>query len=560
MSQDASIKIKIETDQSNLESGYRKAEASTNQFVNKTNKSLSNLKTGSNEAGQALTNLGRVAQDAPYGLIGIANNLNPLLESFQRLKTTTGTAGGALKALAGSLVGGGGLGIALSLITAAVSFASVGFGSWTRGLKGSQAALDENAKSAKEAADAYKGIVSSVAEESGKIQILVEQLKNENITRAQRAEAIKQLQQLSPAYFSTLNKEKSTIEDVTQAYNLYNNSLIRNINARARENALIDITEKIIKLQNQGGLLARDQVLVDGKLVKVNNARLDTMDNINASANNYKEFMRGSLFLTKQEQQELDKLLITQKELVKLIANGKGLESLNTPPSAGLKKAVKQQVDELDIIVKKVQALPDEIKNGPQNIVPLNIEFKLPDGKLPKMLADVSDQINAFMVEMAQTLAVGFGELLGGALANTGSIGDFFNGIFASLGAGLKQLGTYFIKTAIQIKAIKSFLLKNPALAIAGGIALIAIGSLIQSKSTPGFANGVENFRGGYATVGERGPERVFLPSGSSVIPNESLSGINGGSSVQVTGTIRANGKDLVVLIDNSRQSLNRQV
>ena len=67
------------------------------------------------------------------------------------------------------------------------------------------------------------------------------------------------------------------------------------------------------------------------------------------------------------------------------------------------------------------------------------------------------------------------------------------------------------------------------------------------------------NFRGGYATVGERGPERVFLPSGSSVIPNESLSGINGGSSVQVTGRIVASGKDLVVLIDNSRQSLNRQ-
>jgi len=560
MSQDASIKIKIETDQSNLESGYRKAEASTNQFVNKTNKSLSNLKTGSNEAGQALTNLGRVAQDAPFGFVGIANNLNPLLESFQRLKTTTGTAGGALKALAGSLVGGGGLGIALSLITAAVSFASVGFGSWTRGLKGSQAALDENAKSAKEAADAYQSIIKSISEESGKVQVLIEQLKNENITRKQRAEAIKQLQQISPAYFSTLDREKSTIDDITKAYDAYNAAIIRTITAKVREKELTDITEKIIKLQDKGARAAREQVVINGKLVTVDNARLATQDDLSAGANAYQQFMKGTLFLTQKEQDELATLLLTQKQLVDFIAKNKGLQSLNVVDSGGVKKAVKAQIDELDKIVKKVQALPDEIKNGPQNIVPLNIEFKLPDGKLPKMLADVSDQINAFMVEMAQTLAVGFGELLGGALANTGSIGDFFNGIFASLGAGLKQLGTYFIKTAIQIKAIKSFLLKNPALAIAGGIALIAIGSLIQSKSTPGFANGVENFRGGYATVGERGPERVFLPSGSSVIPNESLSGINGGSSVQVTGTIRASGKDLVVLIDNSRQSLNRQV
>ena len=37
----------------------------------------------SNQATNALTNLSRVAQDAPYGFIGIANNLNPLLESFQ---------------------------------------------------------------------------------------------------------------------------------------------------------------------------------------------------------------------------------------------------------------------------------------------------------------------------------------------------------------------------------------------------------------------------------------------------------------------------------------------
>jgi hypothetical protein len=68
---------------------------------------LSNIKRGSGEATQALNNLSRVAQDAPYGFIGISNNINPLLESFQRLKTSTGTTGGALKALVGELTGAG---------------------------------------------------------------------------------------------------------------------------------------------------------------------------------------------------------------------------------------------------------------------------------------------------------------------------------------------------------------------------------------------------------------------------------------------------------------------
>ena len=44
--------------------------------------SFSGVTKGSNEATASLINLSRVAQDAPYGFIGIANNINPLLESF----------------------------------------------------------------------------------------------------------------------------------------------------------------------------------------------------------------------------------------------------------------------------------------------------------------------------------------------------------------------------------------------------------------------------------------------------------------------------------------------
>jgi septation ring formation regulator EzrA len=51
------------------------------------------------DATNALSNLSRVAQDAPYGFIGIANNLNPLLESFQRLQKESVNSGGALKAM-----------------------------------------------------------------------------------------------------------------------------------------------------------------------------------------------------------------------------------------------------------------------------------------------------------------------------------------------------------------------------------------------------------------------------------------------------------------------------
>jgi len=69
------------------------------------------------DATNALSNLSRVAQDAPYGFIGIANNLNPLLESFQRLKTQTGSSTEALKSMAAGLVGPAGIGLALGVVS-----------------------------------------------------------------------------------------------------------------------------------------------------------------------------------------------------------------------------------------------------------------------------------------------------------------------------------------------------------------------------------------------------------------------------------------------------------
>jgi len=78
------------------------------------------LPSTSNQATNALTNLSRVAQDAPYGFIGIANNLNPLLESFQRLQKEAGGSGAALKAMAGGLMGPAGIGLALGAVSSII--------------------------------------------------------------------------------------------------------------------------------------------------------------------------------------------------------------------------------------------------------------------------------------------------------------------------------------------------------------------------------------------------------------------------------------------------------
>lgn len=79
---------------------------------------IQNISPATNQATNALVNLSRVAQDAPYGFIGIANNLNPLLESFQRLQVQAKETGVSLTKLVGSaLTGPAGIGVALGIVS-----------------------------------------------------------------------------------------------------------------------------------------------------------------------------------------------------------------------------------------------------------------------------------------------------------------------------------------------------------------------------------------------------------------------------------------------------------
>lgn len=82
------------------------------------------IQRSSGDATQTLIGFNRVIQDAPYGIMGIANNLNPLYESFVRLKNETGSTSGAFSAMTSALTGPAGVGIAI----AAVSSLAVTFG------------------------------------------------------------------------------------------------------------------------------------------------------------------------------------------------------------------------------------------------------------------------------------------------------------------------------------------------------------------------------------------------------------------------------------------------
>jgi len=105
------LKITITADNKQALEGLQQTSVASNQLST----SLGKLPSASNQANQALVNSGRVLQDLNYGFLGIANNLNPLLESFERLGQKSKEAGSSVgKELVSALTGPAGLGVALS--------------------------------------------------------------------------------------------------------------------------------------------------------------------------------------------------------------------------------------------------------------------------------------------------------------------------------------------------------------------------------------------------------------------------------------------------------------
>lgn len=152
----------------------------------------------SNTAGQALQNLGRIAQDAPFGFIGISNNINPLLESFQRLRATSGSTGGALKALAGSMMGAGGIGLAVSVVTGLL----VVFGDR---LFRTNHLSAEAAESAKKYAEAQKSSAENIQKQVLEVESLVRIAQSDVSTKKEQHLALQRLNEVIPDNIGKLN-------------------------------------------------------------------------------------------------------------------------------------------------------------------------------------------------------------------------------------------------------------------------------------------------------------------------------------------------------------------
>jgi hypothetical protein len=194
-----------------------------------------NIPKGANQAGQALTNVGRVAQDLPFGFLGIQNNLNPLLESFQRLKTETGSSKAALKALGSSLVGAGGIGLALSVVSSA-------FLIFQNGIAGFNSKAKEAKNSAEGFAKALEESNKQAGSEIARVQVLNAVISDNTRSQADRKKGAKELSDILKDLNTNMSKEAILNGQVAEATKLATAAILERAKARAAENRIAELS------------------------------------------------------------------------------------------------------------------------------------------------------------------------------------------------------------------------------------------------------------------------------------------------------------------------------
>ena len=538
--------------------------------TDKTGQAFANMQKPVANGGNTLMQFSRIAQDAPYGIMGIGNNITATVEAFGHLKNSTGSAGGALKALAGSIMGSGGILLAVSLVTTALTYMSqngitVGdvFNKLTGNFDGYASAL----KKVNEEAYKDDGVKSAIAN--------VNELKI-NIDLAKKGFLDKN--QVVKQYNETIGKTTGLVDNLDQAEKM----LVRNGDAyikmtlyKAAANlALEEAAKKTLEAEKSRAK----------KLTEFSNAFLDADLTQTRSKEQYEAKQQN---LKRQaENRQKEEVKINQDAANKNISIAKKFQSqaaqiatefnfnlFNDTKADKTKSSSSQESkrpklstvsalggidsDKLKAEGKKVikvfeESLGSELNRFKETKIPLNIplapsfdqiKFDEMIGKLSEFDIAANEIIQGSISSTFQNL----GNVIGEALSTGANVFQAFGqtliqglgNLISSLGDKLIQLGTAAVLAGTVVKLFGTISGVGAGLAaIAGGTLLKGMGSAIATKGDQ---------QGGGSSGGRS------VSTGSSVSSPTSSTGGGGGSSFQ-GGTVvfEISGQSLIGVLSNT--------
>lgn len=207
---------------------------------------LNRIRPGASQAGAALTNVGRIAQDLPFGFIGIQNNLNPLLESFQRLKAETGSSKAAFQALGSSLIGAGGIGLALSVVSSAFLIFQNGIAGFNRKSKEAKDAADDLAKSIRSINTVEGEGAASIQGQIANVNALALVIEDSNKPYIERKRALEELKSINKNYLGDLTLEDAATSKLKDTVNDYVKALINSGIQKSFQDEIVKVARAVV--------------------------------------------------------------------------------------------------------------------------------------------------------------------------------------------------------------------------------------------------------------------------------------------------------------------------
>ena len=470
--------------------------------------SLSGLKTAIKDTGgqisgqftkqvgngnNALMQFSRIAQDAPYGMVGIQNNLTATAEAFSYLKNSTGSTSGALKAMASSLMGTGGILLGVSLLTTGLTLLSqsgLSVGDIIDKITGKFDEFGSAIKTASEEA------VKSTAGEIFGLKSLVAIAQDETKARKERLAAVESLQSQYPGYFANLSKEQILTQNLTGVVNELAQALINKEIAQNLAKAAAPQLLALYKLNAVYKQQRKEYTESQQELKRIGYEQGETTQT-------YKEAeatMWGYYDAMEKTRGEIYKATEVNKrytESINAINSSASKLLIKEPPKAKAPKKTKVNPNAGNEFTPFLQeftgAVVPEIaltfKDPTEGFTEWNAKVKLGLTTLEQSWLYTVDNIGMMMEQALEAGIFNIGDAIGNALVN----GD--NAIQAAGGALLSTLGSFISSVAKEMiefgiltsafGAAKEALSKagiSGGVAIAAGIALAVIGSAISAS------------------------------------------------------------------------------
>lgn len=181
-----------------------------------------------------------------------------------------------------------------------------------------------------------------------------------------------------------------------------------------------------------------------------------------------------------------------------------------------------------------------------------------------KLMAKSEDDSVSFTTNLGDIFANGFTNVAMQLGTGTATIGQVFGSLVSMLADVAIQIGKTAIQIGVGMLAVKASF-KNPLTAIAAGVALVAIGSVMKGLAGQFSGGGATAFANGGIvsgpTLGLIGEYSGARSNPEVVAPLNKLQGMlaqSGGQNVNVGGEFRIQGQDLVVALQRAERNRKR--